>query len=103
MTKPHRRHATLSIAMLIGVTLVACVESKTGRHAYGMDAGVPATPFLHMPLRASGTLPALLSETGAFEDTRTLRLNETLLPYDIAVAFWSDGAHKSRAVALGAG
>ncbi len=45
----------------------------------------------------------MLSATGAFQDTRSLKLSAALLPYDIAVSFWSDSARKSRAVAIGPG
>jgi len=42
----------------------------------------------------------LLSQTGAFADTRHLIVNKTLIPYDLIVAFWSDGASKLRWVAI---
>jgi uncharacterized repeat protein (TIGR03806 family) len=49
-----------------------------------------------MPDRADGPLPQLLSQTGAFSDMRQLTPAAALVPYDLAVAFWSDGATKSR-------
>jgi hypothetical protein len=45
-------------------------------------------------------MPSLLSRTGAFSDTRRLVPDKSLLPYDLIVAFWSDGAEKSRWIAL---
>ncbi|MGA2030361.1 MAG: chitobiase/beta-hexosaminidase C-terminal domain-containing protein [Verrucomicrobiota bacterium] len=49
-----------------------------------------------MPERADGILPRLLSQTGAFKDTPNLVPNDALIPYDLIVPFWSDGATKSR-------
>jgi uncharacterized repeat protein (TIGR03806 family) len=53
-----------------------------------------------MPHLAGGNIPLLLSKTGAFSDTRNLVPSRGLIPYDIVVAFWSDGAGKSRWVAV---
>jgi uncharacterized repeat protein (TIGR03806 family) len=53
-----------------------------------------------MPHLADGKIPPLLSQTGAFSDTRHLIPSEGLLPYDLVVAFWSDGASKSRWAAV---
>jgi uncharacterized repeat protein (TIGR03806 family) len=56
--------------------------------------------FLQMPRLDNGPIPQLLSQTGCFEDTKTLRPSESLIPYDINVAFWSDGAAKARWMCL---
>jgi uncharacterized repeat protein (TIGR03806 family) len=53
-----------------------------------------------MPSQADGPLPKLLSQTGAFKDVRTLSPTESLIPYDLNVSFWSDGATKSRWIAV---
>jgi uncharacterized repeat protein (TIGR03806 family) len=53
-----------------------------------------------MPHRAGGAMPLLLSQTGAFKDLRTLTPAAGLIPYDLIVAFWSDGAFKTRWVAI---
>ncbi|MGH7970060.1 MAG: chitobiase/beta-hexosaminidase C-terminal domain-containing protein [Limisphaerales bacterium] len=53
-----------------------------------------------MPDRESGPIPRLLSQTGAFKDCRALTPNTDLMPYDINVPFWSDGASKDRWVCL---
>ncbi len=60
----------------------------------------PTRPYLNMPDTGEGKLPALLSQTGAFSDLRTLTPVPGLLPYDLVVAFWSDGASKSRYAAI---
>jgi uncharacterized repeat protein (TIGR03806 family) len=56
--------------------------------------------YLRMPHLADGKLPPLLSQTGVFSDMRRLVPSSGLIPYDLAVAFWSDGAAKSRLVAV---
>ncbi len=53
-----------------------------------------------MPARADGKIPALLSQTGVFSDTANRIANPGLIPYDLNVAFWSDGADKSRWIAV---
>jgi uncharacterized repeat protein (TIGR03806 family) len=45
-------------------------------------------------------MPALLSQTGVFADVPTLAPIPALIPYDLNVAFWVDGAHKKRWVAV---
>lgn len=66
----------------------------------GLDARVAPRAYLQMPPLATGKIPALLSETGAFTDVRHLVPSAGLIPYDLAVAFWSDGARKSRWIAV---
>jgi len=67
---------------------------------YGLAKRQATTPYLRMPQLASGTIPLLLSQTGAFRDTRNLVPNNGLIPYDLVVPFWSDGAQKMRWVAI---
>jgi uncharacterized repeat protein (TIGR03806 family) len=56
--------------------------------------------YLSMPDREEAGIHRLLSQTGAFTDTRDLRPSKGLVAYDINVSFWSDGAMKSRWMAL---
>ena len=49
-----------------------------------------------MPELASGSLPRQLSQTGVLKHTPDLVPNDELIPYDLIVSFWSDGASKSR-------
>jgi uncharacterized repeat protein (TIGR03806 family) len=67
---------------------------------HGSSARIAPAAYLRMPHLASGKIPARLSQTGAFSDTRGLVPAKGLIPYDLVVAFWSDGAAKSRWVAL---
>ncbi len=60
----------------------------------------PARPFLNMPADESTPAPARLSLTGAFADVRALTPAEALIPYDVIVPFWSDGAEKRRWISL---
>ena len=53
-----------------------------------------------MPPRADGAIPKRLSQTGAFKNTGELLLADGLVPYDLIVPFWSDGAEKSRFVSV---
>ncbi len=53
-----------------------------------------------MPRHADGALPRLLSQTGAFKNAFDLLPNDVLIPYDLIVPFWSDGAEKTRWVSV---
>ncbi len=46
------------------------------------------------------SFPRLLSETGFFTSTRTMTPVAGLIPYDVNVPLWSDGAAKERYIAL---
>ena len=59
-----------------------------------------ATAFLQMPPAADGALPRLLSQTGTFLDTTNLVPEGFLIPYDLIVSFWSDGAEKTRFISV---
>jgi uncharacterized repeat protein (TIGR03806 family) len=63
-------------------------------------ARVVPKPYLLMPHTADGKIPALLSQTGAFKDTRNLVPADGLIPYDLVVSFWSDGAAKQRWISV---
>jgi hypothetical protein len=67
---------------------------------YGIAARTEAPGYLNMPHLADGKIPALLSQTGAFRDTRNLIPAAGLIPYDLVVPFWSDGASKLRWAAI---
>ena len=56
--------------------------------------------YLQMPATAGGAMPKLLSQTGAFLDTAHLVTETNLLPYDLNVSFWADGAEKTRWISL---
>jgi uncharacterized repeat protein (TIGR03806 family) len=66
----------------------------------GGESRPKARAFLQMPERPDGVLPRLLSQTGAFADTRSLAPDAALIPYDLIVPFWSDGAAKTRWISV---
>jgi uncharacterized repeat protein (TIGR03806 family) len=95
----HRNIALLS-ALIIGCSPTAHPEPRADSSAHGISSRIAAKPYLNMPHRGDGAMPRLLSQTGAFSDARHLIANRSLIPYDLIVAFWSDGAVKSRWVAV---
>jgi uncharacterized repeat protein (TIGR03806 family) len=70
-------------------TLAAAVAFRVGQKRW---VSVP----LQMPANDRGAIPKLLSQTGAFRDVVTLTPENSLVPYDLNVAFWSDSAEKTR-------
>jgi uncharacterized repeat protein (TIGR03806 family) len=95
---------TFKSARITVAILALMAVCGTGRAdpagAYGIASRVPAKSYLNMPRSAHGKLPALLSQTGAFTDLRTMTPAPGLIPYDLIVPFWSDGAAKARYMAL---
>ncbi len=89
-------------ACTVGLAAAVAVQADgQGKSApYGLDSRAAPKAYLRMPQDASGRIPALLSQTGAFKDTRTLRPSDGLIPYEIRVPFWSDHANKLRWVAV---
>jgi uncharacterized repeat protein (TIGR03806 family) len=97
------RHGSLAIgfiALAIGLMPAAKADSPGETGSYGLAHRIAAKPYLNMPSRADGRIPLLLSQTGAFSDTRHRIPSAGLIPYDLIVAFWSDGATKTRWVAI---
>lgn len=60
-------------------------------------------PYLAMPSHAGEAMPRLLSQTGAFRNVAERIPHDGLIPYDLIVPFWSDGAEKSRWISVPAG
>ncbi|MEI9863857.1 MAG: Ig-like domain-containing protein [Limisphaerales bacterium] len=67
---------------------------------YGLNTNPPVTAFLNMPTTSSGSLPALLSGTGAFGNTPNRTPAGGLIPYVPNTPLWSDAAVKSRYLAV---
>lgn len=70
---------------------------------YGLETRVALPAYLHMPPLATGKIPPVLSQTGAFSMMTSLVPAKGVIPYDLVAAFWSDGADKTRFVAVPAG
>ena len=68
--------------------------------AYGLDPRPASRPYLLMPQLANAPLPPLLSQTGVFKDVNAMTVNDGLIPYDVIIPFWSDGAVKSRWISV---
>jgi uncharacterized repeat protein (TIGR03806 family) len=83
-----------------GVALLSCATSRKSAVSYGLNSRPPSKVYLQMPERASGAIPRRLSQTGAFKNTPGLVPNDALIPYDLIVSFWSDGAAKSRWISV---
>jgi uncharacterized repeat protein (TIGR03806 family) len=77
-----------------------CSAAEINSEPYGLNSQTPSKAYLQMPERADGAFPRLLSQTGAFKDTSNLVPNDKLIPYDLIVPFWSDGATKSRWISV---
>ena len=60
----------------------------------------PAPACSQMPENAGGDFPRRLSQTGAFRDTPDMAPAAGLVPYELIVPFWSDGAEKQRFVTV---
>jgi uncharacterized repeat protein (TIGR03806 family) len=87
----------------LALLLLAASSGCSRRAPYGLDSQIATQPYLRMPSSAGGKIPPLLSQTGAFSDTAKRIPSPGLIPYELIVAFWSDGADKSRWVAVPAG
>src|SRR5689334_12472913 len=85
--------STLTVALL-GAAL-SCLAAQPSQ-PYGIAKRASNKPYLAMPERADGVIPPRLSQTGAFTDTPNLVPAPGLIPYDLVVPFWSDGADKGR-------
>src|SRR5580692_6582731 len=86
--------------LTMGLALAASISTCTNGAPYGLSQRVETAPYLKMPERANGNIPALLSQTGVFSNTPARIVNPGLIPYDLNAAFWSDGAEKSRWIAV---
>jgi uncharacterized repeat protein (TIGR03806 family) len=86
--------------VLIAIGAAALTLGSSDTHPYGLASRTAPVPYLRMPHTADGNIPSLLSQTGAFSDTRNLAPSPGLIPYDLVEAFWSDGANKQRFVAV---
>jgi len=90
----------LKILRRIGFALLLMLASCSRPAPYGLDTRIATKPYLGMPSEADGPVPLLLSQTGVFSDTSKRIASPGLIPYDLNVAFWSDGADKLRWIAI---
>jgi uncharacterized repeat protein (TIGR03806 family) len=91
------RGQTVALAARLFLALQFWQPASAGLAAtYVLSSRPEAKAYLSMPPRADGALPLRLSQTGAFKDVARLTPSDSLIPYDLIVSFWSDGAEKSR-------
>ncbi len=102
MVRPVRRRAFSAFVVWIAlrVFLLSAAAEITPSTSPGLHLRPPAKTYLQMPTRADGTFPPLLSQTGAFEAADRLTPDAALISYDLIVPFWSDGAMKTRWMAV---
>src|SRR5215213_8619633 len=93
------RRSALRVTVLLAVGVAFGCARREPEVRYGLGERPPAPPF-RLPADEAGPMPARLSETGAFTDTAALTPHPGLIPYDLNVPFWSDGADKRRWVAI---
>ncbi|HEY5232614.1 MAG TPA: FN3 associated domain-containing protein, partial [Verrucomicrobiae bacterium] len=67
---------------------------------YGLANKPPTPAFFNMPTTFAGSLPPLLSEAGVFNNTPSMTPTAGLIPYAPNVILWSDGAAKTRYMAV---
>ncbi|HEV2319358.1 MAG TPA: hypothetical protein VGV18_06380, partial [Verrucomicrobiae bacterium] len=96
--KPAAR--AVNLAAMMGAMWIGCLTVSAGDLPIATSEG---KPYLDMPGNAGGTMPRLLSQTGAFKNVAELTPADGLIPYDVIVPFWSDGAEKSRWISVPAG
>ncbi|HTV79299.1 MAG TPA: chitobiase/beta-hexosaminidase C-terminal domain-containing protein [Steroidobacteraceae bacterium] len=89
-----------ALCALATVAPVSQAQSPSAARVTGISSWLAPEAYLHMPPTIAGPLPKLLSQTGAFSDTARMVPTKGLIPYDLIVPFWSDGAVKSRYMAI---
>ncbi|MDB6020549.1 MAG: hypothetical protein JWQ04_406 [Pedosphaera sp.] len=104
MTNRGHQFRFLRAAVAAGLLASGLVDSRLAAkevpRLHALDARPFARAYLQMPARTNSEPPPLLSQTGAFKDVRRLIPADSLIPYDLNVAFWSDGASKSRWISV---
>jgi uncharacterized repeat protein (TIGR03806 family) len=91
-----RGFALGAAAALLAIANIGHTRTSAPSTDYGLASRTAPKPYLLLPSSAAGKLPTLLSQTGVFKDTRNLVPSDGLIPYDLVLAFWSDGASKLR-------
>jgi Domain of unknown function (DUF4214) len=80
--------------------LVAAGVAAAQPQPYGLDSRADSPPYLTMPTSETN-VPTLLSQTGVFDFAgSTFTPKPALVPYGLNSPFWSDGAVKTRWIAL---
>lgn len=83
------------IAQHSGLLFSLALHPGTGE-ILAMDGTHGTVMVLKRKVVQGAPLPERLSQTGIFSDLKELRPNPGIVPYEINVPFWSDGASKKR-------
>src|SRR5690606_32543050 len=75
-------------------------DARGGLYAISLRGAIFRFVPAEEPKQGGGCFPTTLSATGLFEDTAALRPSSRLLPYEVNVELWSDGATKRRWLVL---
>ncbi len=87
--------------VLLSILLTDADGAGTGvERPFGLSERPQSAPYLGLPRSAAGAMPRLLSQTGVFREMRSLSPSDGLIPYELIVPFWSDGASKRRWIAV---
>ena len=84
------------------ITFILCWCGLSFAVTPGLDSRAIVGAYLNgaLPSTAANAMPALLSQTGAFSDMATRTPIAGLVPYELNSPLWTDGALKSRFIAL---
>ena len=80
--------------------LGACRGRTCGPAGVGQPCDSRPLPWWQVPSTEQGTIPLLLSQTGAFSDTPAMIPNPGLVPYGLNAPLWSDDSRKLRWMGL---
>jgi uncharacterized repeat protein (TIGR03806 family) len=86
---------SLNILLMAGV-LFAYIPGSEGQSPGGLRREPNTTLRMPRSLDNPADLPPTLADTGAFSDLIHLTPNAGVVPYELNVPFWSDGAQKTR-------
>jgi uncharacterized repeat protein (TIGR03806 family) len=75
------------------------VKAGSGQ-PYGLTSNGTVPPFFNLPTTFNGALPVLLSQVGIFTSTPNMTPTNGLIPYVPNTPLWSDGALKTRYLAV---
>jgi uncharacterized repeat protein (TIGR03806 family) len=84
----------------LALLLISGAQGAPAEAQFGLEKRVVPRAYLRMPDSATGKVPQRLSQTGVYRDVRTLTVNRGLIPYELILPFWSDGAQKGRWMAV---
>ncbi len=94
-----RDGADVELLLASGVLISSFAEGQDGE-LYALDRGRGRVLRIDPGDQAGSALPAKLTDTGCVDPEEPQRLADSVIPYDVALPFWSDGAEKERYMVL---